>query len=84
MKYYIIAGEASGDLHGSILIKGLRAEDRNAEIRFWGGDFMASASGVRPVCHYRDGAVMGFTDVLRKAGKLLTNLSACKKAPQKC
>jgi lipid-A-disaccharide synthase len=61
MKYYIIAGEASGDLHGSNLIKGIRAEDSQAEIRFWGGDLMAAAApGSTLVRHYKEGAVMGF------------------------
>lgn len=77
MKYYIIAGEASGDLHGSNLIKGLKAEDARAEIRFWGGDLMAAAGGTL-VHHYKEGAVMGITDVLAKAGKLIENLNFCK------
>ena len=120
MHYYIIAGEASGDLHGSNLMKGIYAEDPQAEIRFWGGDLMAevwesaecsptgsgcgftdratplaagggarssavggvvcetaSASGL--VRHYKDGAVMGFVEVLAKARKLLGNVSFCKK-----
>lgn len=80
MKYYIIAGEASGDLHGSNLIRGLRAEDSQAEIRFWGGDLMAAAApGSTLVRHYKEGAVMGFVEVLAKAGKLLKNVSFCKK-----
>lgn len=80
MKYYIIAGEASGDLHGSNLIKGIRAEDPQAEIRFWGGDLMtAAAPGGILVRHYKEGAVMGFVEVLAKAGKLLKNVSFCKK-----
>ena len=80
MRYYIIAGEASGDLHGSNLIKGIRAEDPQAEIRFWGGDLMAAAaSGGILVRHYKEGAVMGFVEVLAKAGKLLKNVSFCKK-----
>lgn len=78
MRYYIIAGEASGDLHGSNLVEGLKAEDKEAEFRFWGGDMMAEAAGSGPVRHYRDGAVMGLTDVLSKAGKLLGNISFCK------
>ena len=78
MKYYIIAGEASGDLHGSNLMRGLLSEDREAEIRFWGGDMMASVGGTL-VHHYREGAVMGISDVLKKAGKLLGNISECKK-----
>ncbi len=80
MKYYIIAGEASGDLHGSNLIKGICAEDPQAEIRFWGGDLMASAAKRGTfVRHYKEGAVMGFVEVLAKAGKLLKNVSFCKK-----
>ena len=79
MKYYIIAGEASGDLHGSNLIKGLKKEDTEASFRLWGGDMMAEAAGTELVHHYKEGAVMGLTDVLSKAGKLLGNLKACKK-----
>ena len=91
MRYYIIAGEASGDLHGSNLMKGIYAEDQKAEIRFWGGDLMESVwkqhevdtsvvnrhSGL--VRHYKEGAVMGFMEVLSKARKLLGNVSFCKK-----
>ena len=87
MKYYIIAGEASGDLHGSNLMKGIYAEDPQAEIRFWGGDNMVAAwkdgevlSGQSTglVRHYKEGAVMGFVEVLAKAGKLLQNVKFCK------
>ena len=79
MRYYIIAGEASGDLHGGNLVRGLAAEDPAAEIRFWGGDMMLAAakeSGVPAelVRHYREGAVMGFTEVLAKGLKLLRNI----------
>ena len=77
MRYYLIAGEASGDLHGSNLIKGLRAEDPEAAFRCRGGDLM-QAAGAELACHYREGAVMGFSDVLAKAGKLLRGLDACK------
>ena len=77
MKYYIIAGEASGDLHGSNLMKGIYAEDPQAEIRFWGGDLMAQVGG-ELVRHYREGAVMGFVEVLAKASKLLKNVKFCK------
>ena len=86
MRYYIIAGEASGDLHGSNLMKGIYAEDPQAEIRFWGGDLMDAvcphrhksqiSSGL--VRHYKEGAVMGFVEVLAKAGKLLKNVKFCK------
>ena len=87
MKYYIIAGEASGDLHGSNLMRGLYSRDPEAEIRFWGGDMMLAAAAESRrqdpaaclVRHYREGAVMGFGDVLRKAGALASNLKMCKK-----
>ena len=82
MKYYIIAGEASGDLHGSNLMKGIYTEDPEAEIRFWGGDNMVAAwkSGESTglVRHYKEGAVMGFIEVLAKAGKLMQNVKFCK------
>ena len=82
MRYYLIAGEASGDLHGSNLIKGLVQEDPASEFRYWGGDLMDSAASSRPhslVRHYKEGAVMGAAEVLAKAGKLLGNLKFCKK-----
>ena len=114
MKYYIIAGEASGDLHGSNLMKGIYAQDPEAQIRFWGGDLMsmvwagaqnhaiplaagggAHSTGVGGVVlstsphhaektsglvrHYKEGAVMGFVEVLAKARKLLGNVDHCKK-----
>ena len=96
MKYYIIAGEASGDLHGSNLMRGLYARDPEAEIRFWGGDLMngvymdnegnASRHGGHGrdgksgglVHHYREGAVMGVWEVIRKGGSLLKNVRECK------
>ena len=114
MKYYIIAGEASGDLHGSNLMKGIYAEDPQAEIRFWGGDCMQSVWAVMEsgapggiqdratplaagggahevggvvlntpggsglVRHYKEGAVMGFVEVLAKIPKLLSNIKSCK------
>lgn len=78
MKYYIIAGEASGDLHGSNLMRGILAQQPDADIRFWGGPLMASVGG-KLVQDYKEGAVMGFSDVLGKAGKLLGNLRRCKK-----
>ena len=121
MKYYIIAGEASGDLHGSNLMKGIYAEDPDAQIRFWGGDLMESVFNSRElncglqgrgvqdratplaagggahevggvvlntstlktgsglVRHYKEGAVMGFVEVIAKAGRLLKNVKFCKK-----
>ena len=77
MRYFLIAGAASGDLHGSNLVKGLLAEDPAAECRCWGGDLM-QAAGAQLLHHYREGAVMGLTDVLRSADKLLRNIRACK------
>ena len=88
MKYYIIAGEASGDLHGSNLMKGLYKEDPDADIRFWGGDLMNSVyfacrkdgmSGGGLVRHYKEGAIMGFWEVFRKARQLLGNVRFCEK-----
>jgi lipid-A-disaccharide synthase len=77
MKYYIIAGEASGDLHGSNLIKELKKTDPNAEIRCWGGDKMEKAGGVL-VKHYRDLAFMGFAEVMKNLPAILKNFSFCK------
>ena len=78
MRYYLIAGEASGDLHGSNLVRGLLAEDPEAACRCRGGEMM-EAAGATLVQHYREGAVMGLTDVLGKAGKLLRSLKECKR-----
>jgi len=78
MKYYIIAGEASGDLHGSNLIKELKKADSNTEVRCWGGDLM-HASGGFVVKHYRDLAFMGFTEVIKNLPTILKNMSFCKK-----
>ncbi len=78
MKYYIIAGEASGDLHGSNLIKALKAKDNSADIRFWGGDLMQKAGGTL-VKHYRETALMGFLEVLLNIGAVLSNIKFCKK-----
>lgn len=77
MRYYIIAGEASGDLHGSNLIKALRDKDGEAEIRAWGGDKM-EAAGATLVKHYRDLAFMGFLEVVRHLGTILKNLDFCR------
>lgn len=78
MKYYIIAGEASGDLHGSNLIKEIKKRDRQAEIRCWGGDLMQEA-GATLVKHYRDLAFMGFAEVVKNLPVILSNLRFCKK-----
>ncbi|UYQ92004.1 lipid-A-disaccharide synthase [Chitinophaga horti] len=78
MKYYIIAGEASGDLHGSNLIKQLRQLDTAADIRCWGGDMMEQA-GAKVVKHYRELAFMGFIEVVMNLRTILKNLDTCKK-----
>lgn len=78
MKYYIIAGEASGDLHGSNLIRELKRRDPNCHIRCWGGDLMQAAGG-ELVKHYRDLAFMGFTEVLMNLRTIFKNLAFCKK-----
>ena len=78
MKYYIIAGEASGDLHASNLMKSLKKVDPNAEFRFWGGDLMQAQGGTL-VKHYRDLAFMGFAEVVMNLRTILGNISFCKK-----
>ncbi|MFK8058675.1 MAG: lipid-A-disaccharide synthase [Polaribacter sp.] len=78
MKYYIIAGEASGDLHGSNLMKALYEEDKNADIRFWGGDLMQKAGGTL-VSHYKERAFMGFFEVVKNLRKVLVFIKFCKK-----
>mgnify|MGYP006072187869 FL=1 len=78
MKYYIIAGEASGDLHGANLIKQLYKEDSNAEIRFWGGDLMEAVGGTL-VTHYKERAFMGFIEVIMNLTKVLGFIKLCKK-----
>ena len=70
MKYFIIAGEASGDLHGGRLIAELRRRDLDAQFCFLGGDCMARAAGVEPIVHYRDMAFMGFVNILLNLGKI--------------
>ena len=77
MKYYLIAGEASGDLHASNLMKALQREDPDAEFRYFGGDLMAACGGTL-VKHYRDMAYMGFIPVLMNLDKVLANMRLCK------
>jgi len=77
MKYYIIAGEASGDLHGANLMKELFKSDANANIRFWGGDLMQATGGTL-VKHYRDLAFMGFAEVVMNLKTILNNIKRCK------
>lgn len=77
MRYYLIAGEASGDLHGSNLIQAIKQKEPQAEIRCWGGDKM-EAAGAKLVKHYRELAFMGFVEVIRHLPKILKNLKTCK------
>lgn len=77
MKYYILAGEASGDLHGSNLMKALLNEDVNADIRFWGGDLMQATGGTL-VKHYKERAFMGFIEVIMNLNEIFKLISFCK------
>lgn len=78
MKYYLIVGEASGDLHASNLMKALKEQDKNAEFRFFGGDLMTSVGGFR-VKHYKEMAYMGFIPVLLHLRTIFKNMDLCKK-----
>src|SRR5690606_12627938 len=77
MKYYIIAGEASGDLHGSNLMKALQKQDVDANFRFWGGDLMQNVGGTL-VKHYKESAFMGFIEVLKGIRTIFKNIAFCK------
>lgn len=77
MKYYLIAGEASGDLHGANLMKAIQEQDTQASFRFWGGDLMAAVGGTE-VKHYRELAFMGFAEVLFNLRTILKNITFCK------
>lgn len=78
MKYYLIAGEASGDLHGANLIRALRQKDTESIFRFWGGDRMADVAGGQPIKHFRELAFMGFIEVVSNLSTILGNLKLCK------
>ena len=78
MRFYLVAGEASGDLHGSNLIKGLKMADPKPEFRCWGGDLM-EAEGAHLVKHYKESAIIGFVEVVMSLKTLLGNLEQCKK-----
>lgn len=78
MKYYLIAGERSGDLHGANLIRALKQQAPECEIRCWGGDMMKEAGG-ELVVHYRDTAFMGFLEVIKNLGTIRRFLTYCKK-----
>lgn len=80
MKYYIIAGEASGDLHGSNLMKGILKADPEAQFRFWGGDKMAEVGGRENLAkHYKDTSFFGVSEVLRNLRTIFSQLSECKR-----
>ena len=80
MKYFLIAGEASGDLHASHLIESLKQLDPEAQFRFLGGDMMSAQAGTQPIIHYRDMAYMGFADVVRHLGKILGFLGTARRS----
>lgn len=80
MHYFLIAGEASGDLHASQLMQQLAAADPQARFTFLGGDLMADVAGHAPLIHYREMAYMGFSEVLRNLGKVRKNLATARKA----
>ena len=80
MKYFLIAGEASGDLHASHLMASLKQQDPQAQFRFLGGDLMAAQVGSQPIIHYRDMAYMGFMDVAKHLGKILGFLGTARRA----
>lgn len=76
MKYYIIAGEASGDLHGEMLIEGIKTVDPNAEFRFWGGEKMLKTGG-QLARHYKETAFMGFFEIVKHFRKIKDNFNFC-------
>jgi lipid-A-disaccharide synthase len=80
MRYYLIAGEASGDLHGSNLMKGIRRRDPAAEFRFWGGDKMAAVGGLEGLAkHYKEASFFGFGQVVANLGTVLSQIAECKR-----
>lgn len=80
MKYFLIAGEASGDLHGGRLIKALQEADKDSGFCYLGGDFMEKASGAKPVVHYKKMAYMAFSEVLRHLPEICGNMRSAKNA----
>ena len=78
MRYFIIAGEQSGDLHGSNLVRGLKENDPSAEVFCWGGDLLLAA-GAQILKHYKELAFMGFVAVIRNLGTISKNITLCKK-----
>ena len=80
MRYFIIAGEASGDIHGSALIDALKIHDNNAQVEFLGGDLMARSAGHEPLIHYRDMAFMGFIEVIKHLRSIMGFMKKAKNA----
>lgn len=80
MRYFIIAGEASGDIHGSALIDAIKDNDQEASFDFLGGDLMAQSAGHNPIIHYRDMAFMGFIEVMKHLGSILGFMKRAKQA----
>jgi len=78
MKYFIISGEASGDLHGANLVKHIKKNDPHAEFQFWGGDLMTEVIGEKPLKHIKELAFMGLTEVLKNLRTVLKNIKLCK------
>ncbi len=78
MKYYIIAGEASGDMYAADMMRELKKLDQSANFRFWGGNLMSAQAGSLPVKHYKDLAFMGFLEVLLNVRTILKNFSFCQ------
>ena len=78
MKLFLIAGEASGDLHASNLIKALKQKDASIDLRFWGGDLMEKAAGIKPEKHYKALAFMGFVEVVMNLSRIVQNFKKCK------
>ena len=80
MRYYVIAGEASGDLHGANLLRGIKDNDPQAVFRFWGGDRMAAVAGKENmVKHYKESSIMGFWEVVANLRKILDLMSLCRR-----
>lgn len=80
MRYFIIAGEASGDIHGAALIDAIKQHDSETQVEFLGGDLMAQSAGHAPLIHYRDMAFMGFIEVIKHLGSILGFMRRAKKA----
>ena len=80
MRYYLIAGEPSGDLHGANLMRGILKADADAVFRFWGGDMMAAAGGAQNLAkHYRDTSFFGIAEVVRNLPTILGQFGECRR-----